>query len=134
MKKFFYAIAALLMMVSLSSCDTEIKNVKTKNLVGTWDLTTRTFLYNDGTTTTTSVAQGDSYLVIAEDKITTGSGSREVSVPFRFDDPYFYVDGNRTYELVSLTRSQMVLKDISLAGSLIGALLSEETTLTYKRR
>ncbi len=130
MKKIFYAIAALLMTVGLSSCNSEIKDVKIGNLVGTWDLVSRTTIALDGTTNTTNYNQGDEYMLIEQSKITFGYDNRTTSYPFSFGDPYFIVDGSSRYELVKLTRNEMVLKD----NSLIGSLLTKEITNTYQRR
>ncbi len=130
MKKIFYAIAAMFLALGLSSCNGEIKDVKIGNLVGTWDLVSRTTVTLDGKTNQTSYNQGDEYLVIEQSKITFGYGNRTTSYPFSFGDPYFIVDGNSQYELVKLTRNEMILKD----NSLLGSLLTKEQTLTYQRR
>ena len=53
MKKLIYALSALLLAVSLNSCDTEIKNAGSKDLIGTWDLVSTTVVLGDGTETTT---------------------------------------------------------------------------------
>ena len=42
MKKIIYAIAALLMVAGLSSCNAEIKDPKINNLIGTWDMVSET--------------------------------------------------------------------------------------------
>ena len=130
MKKIMYALAALLMLAGLSSCDGEIKNVKINNLVGTWDLVTTTTVGHDGSVTTTNHNQGDSYMLIEKESITIGSGRIQTRSDFSFGDPYFIIDGDSRYELVSLTRNQMVLK----SNSLVVSILVKEQTLTYQRR
>lgn len=128
MKKIIYALAAILAAVSLSSCDGEIKNVKINNLVGTWDLVSETTVFTDGTKTTTESTSGD-YIVIGENTFTTVSGRRQTEYPFVFRDPDFIIDDVNLYDLVSLTRSTMVLK----SNLTLGILISEHT-YTYKRR
>ena len=75
MKKFIYALTVLLMTAALSSCDGEIKNVTTKNLVGTWDLVSETTVFTDGTKTTTEKS-GES-IIIGENTYTVVSGNRQ---------------------------------------------------------
>ena len=127
MKKIIYALAAILAAVSLSSCDSEIKNVKINNLVGTWDLVSETTVGYNGSTSTESFPKGESYWVIKENEIEQHTGKISITEPFSFGDPYFIIDGTNRYELISLTRKTMVLKDRL-------TLLVKERTLTYNRR
>ena len=129
MKKIIYAIAALLMMAGLCSCDGEIKNVTTKNLIGTWDLVSETVIYTDGTKTTTDVSSSGEYVVIGENTYTVVSGKHQTEYPFVYRDPHLFIDNTNLYDLVSLTRKEMVLKSTLTLGILI-----TDHTYTYKRR
>ena len=128
MKKIVYFLASLLMAAGLSSCNMKIENPTVKNLVGTWDLVSDTIISGNSETTTTAT-NGD-YIVITETTISFFSGNRETKYPFSFSNPHLYLDGNNSYDLVSLTHSEMVLK----TNSFIVAILGGEHRYTYKRR
>ncbi len=127
MKKFIYALTVLLMTAALSSCDGEIKNVTTKNLVGTWDLVSETTVFTDGTKTTTEKS-GES-IIIGENTYTVVSGNRQTEYSFEFRDPDFLINGSNLYDLVSVTRKEMVLR----SNLTLGILISDQT-YTYKKR
>ena len=128
MKKLVYVFTLLLMAAGLSSCNMKIENPTVKHLAGTWDLVSDTII--SGNTETTTTATNGDYLVITDTTISFFSGSRETKYPFSFSDPHLYLDGNNSYDLVSLTHKQMVLKTNSILGSILGA----EHHYTYKRR
>ena len=128
MKKFVYILAFLLMAAGMSSCNMKIENPTVKNLVGTWDLVSDTII--SGTTETTTKATDGEYIVITETSFTRYSGNREVKSSFSFSNPHLFIDGNNSYDLVSLTHSEMVLSTNSLLISLLGA----EHQYKYKRR
>ena len=128
MKKLVYIFASLLMLASLSSCNGKIENPSVKNLIGTWDLVSDTII--SGNTEATTVAKGGEYIVITETTFSSCSGDREVKSPFSFSDPHLYIDGMNTYDLVSLTRNEMVIKTNSALYSLFGG----EHRYNYKRR
>ncbi len=128
MKKLIYALSALLLAVSLSSCDTEIKNAGSKDLIGTWDLVSTTVVLGDGTETTTKSTNGD-YIVIAQDSYTSVSGNRETKSSFSFNPPHLIIGGDNLYDLVTLTRKEMVLK-----ATLYIPILQREVRYTYQRR
>jgi len=128
MRKIFYAFAALLMIAGLSSCNSEIKNVKTQNLVGTWDLVSTSTTFTDGTTTTTNSTSGE-YIVISESTFTTVSGNSQTEYSFAYNDPHLLVGGSNWYDLKYLSRQDMILTSTLPMGILIN-----EISYTYKRR
>ena len=127
MKKFIYTLAALLMAAALSSCDGEIKNATTKNLIGTWDLVSETITYTTGTKTTTE--KSGEYIVIGESTFTTVSGGTQTEYPFSFSNPDLIINGTNLYDLESLSRKEMILS----SNLPLGILISEHT-YTYRRR
>jgi hypothetical protein len=128
MKKIITFFAMLIMAVSLVSCNGKIENVTVKNLIGTWDLVSTEITYGDGTITKT-IASGTDYLVISENQIIIGNGKTETTYPFRYDDPHFIIDGNIRYDVVSLTRKELVLADKWTIPILVSG-----QNLTYTRR
>ncbi len=128
MKKLFYAIASLIMLAGLTSCDMEIKNVSINKLVGTWDLVSDTVVYKDGTSTTTT-SNGSESMIIGENTITIVAGSTQNEYSFSYQDPHFIIDGISLYDLESLTRNEMVLS----SNLTLGILLTDRK-YTYKRR
>jgi hypothetical protein len=130
MKKIIYAIAALLMVAGLSSCNAEIKDPKINNLIGTWDMVSETRINLKGETTTNAFAKGENYWVIKEKEIEQHTGKVSVTEPFSFGSPYLIIDGSNRYEIVSLSYSKMVLKD----NNILASLLLKEKTIEFQRR
>ena len=130
MKKIIYAIAALLMVAGLSSCNAEIKDPKINNIIGTWDMVSETIVNLKGETSTKSFAKGENYWVIKEKEIEQHTGKVSVTEPFSFGSPYFIIDGDNRYEIVSLSHNKMVLKD----NNILIALLVKEKTIEFQRR
>lgn len=130
MKKIIYALAALLMVAGLSSCNMEIKDPKINNLIGTWDLVSETTVSHKGDTSTEAYPKGNTYWVIKEKEIEQHEGKVAVTQPFSFGNPYFIIDGSNRYEVVSLSYSKMVLKD----NNLLVSVLVKERLLNFERR
>ena len=128
MKKLVYIFTFLLMAAGLSSCNAEIKNITTKNLIGTWDLVSDTIVYSDGTETTTKCTSGE-YIVITEDSYSVFSGTRETKYPFTYSDPHMMIDGVSLYDVRSLTRTQLVL-----SSNIVIPFIQTDHLYIYKRR
>ena len=128
MKKLFYAVAAMLLALSLNSCDTEIKNASTRNLIGTWDLVSTTIVYADGTESTTKNTDGE-YIVISQDSYTVVKGNHETKYSFSFNPPHLIIGGDNLYDLVSVSYKEMVLK-----GMVYIPILQREVRYNYQRR
>lgn len=128
MKKIITFIVMAIMAIMLVSCNVKIDNPRVNNLIGTWDLAYTEITYGDGTVTKTTPTK-QSYLVITENEIIIGEGNTETKYPFRFDNPHFIIDGNIRYDVVSLTRKELVLTN----KWIIPILVSGEN-LVYNRR
>ena len=68
-------------------------------------------------------------MVISENQIIIGNGKSETTYSFRYDNPHFIIDGNIRYDVVSLTRKELVLADKWTIPILVSG-----QNLTYVRR
>lgn len=128
MKKIFTFIVMAAAMLMFASCTGKLENPTVKNLIGTWDLVSTETVFADGTTTTVN-ATGVNYITITDSEFVIGDEKTQTTYSFAFKDNHLIVEGTIRYDLVSLTRNEMVLGD-----KLIIPFLVSEQKLTYKRR
>ena len=128
MKNILKTIAVLAAVLSLSACDQEIKNVQVKDLIGTWDLVSEEVSYPDGSTVSTP-GKGQ-YIVITETIYTSydKKGREERSCSFTYTNSHLMLDGVSEYDVVSLKKKEMVLKQN------LFQILTTDHKYNYKRR
>ena len=117
-----------MMLAAISSCDKEISPVQMKNLVGTWDLVSEDVSYPDGSTVNTP---GKGQYIVITDKTFTSydkNGKEVRSCSFTYNDPHFMLDGISEYDLVSLKKKEMVIKQN------LFQILTTDHKYNYKRR
>lgn len=109
MKKIFYIIAAAVIALGLSSCNSKIENPTERNFIGTWDLQSYEIVGADGSVTNMTPKTLD-YWVVKDGTISFYEAdqlSREGS--FAVKDKMIYINGVSTYKIDEMTRKEMTL-------------------------
>ncbi|MBR5906061.1 MAG: hypothetical protein IKZ51_06365 [Bacteroidales bacterium] len=109
MKKIFYIIAAAVIALGLSSCNSKIENPTERNFIGTWDLESYEIVGADGSVTSVAAKTLD-YWVVKDGTVSMYEAnklSREAD--FAVKDKMIYINGVSTYRIDEMTRKEMTI-------------------------
>ena len=109
MKKIFYIIAAAVIALGLSSCNSKIENPTVRNFIGTWDLESYEIVGADGSVTNMAPKTLD-YWVIKDGTVSmyeANNLSREAD--FAVKDKMIYINGVSSYRIDEMTRKEMTI-------------------------